>query len=249
MPGTEPEADDLTEALTQETETTATPQGTGSDPVLDALKPSGHAEGQPQTKPAPQQQDYQKRYQSLRPEYDKAKTKLNALMQIVNNPKLHELAKTDPTIAQALAKAGYKLAEEQAKEDGEEPGEDFWEGPQGQTLVMRAEMDLRYQMEDFAVQSLGRRFNAEETKQVKAYIAKAPELTVDEAWSLTPAAKAMRLAAEQKRLAEAGKRQTGSRPRPTPNAIGGGAEKLDLKKHPSQFSDAEKREFLNNLPQ
>jgi len=41
----------------------------------------------------------------------------------------------------------------------------------------------------------------------------------------------------------------GSRPRPTPNAIGGGAEKLDMKKHPSQFNEAEKREFLNNLPQ
>lgn len=254
MPGNEPEADDLEALANQETETAADPQGTQSDPVLDALKPSGHAEGQ-QQRQAPQQQtqDWQKRYQAMRPEFDKARTKANTLDAIVNNPRLRELAQTDPTVAQALAKAGYKLAAEQAQADGDEGAQaddQYWTSPEGRMDVMEAAASLRYEMEDFAMQSLGRRFNADEVKQVKAVIAKAGTLTVEEAWTLTPAAKAQRLANEQKRLAEAQARGSkGPRPRPTPNALGGGAEKLDMKKHPSQFNDAEKQEFLRNLPQ
>ena len=254
MPGNEPEADDLEALANQGAETTSDPSqgGTTSDPILDALKPSGHAEGQTQQKPTPTT-DYQKRYEAMRPEFDKRSQKLKSLESLVTNPEIQKLAQTNPALAQALAKAGYKLAEEQAQEDGGGAADDeeYWHTPEGRQDVMEAKAELRYEMEDFAMQALGRRFNATEQAQVKSMIAKAGALTVEEAWSITPAAKAMRLAGEQKRLSEVQARggRGGSRPRPTPNALGGGAEKIDLKKHPSQFSDAEKREFLSNLPQ
>lgn len=248
MPGTEPEADDLEALANQEAETTSTPQGPTSDPVLDALKPSGHAEGA-QQKPAPTQ-DWEKRYKAIRPEFDKTRNKVATLEQIVRDPRIAELAKTDPKIAQALAKAGIQLAKEQADADnGEADDEAYWKSPEGRMDVIEAATGLRYEMEDFAMQSLGRRFTADETKQVKHIIGKAGALTVEEAWTLTPAAKALRLAAEQKRATQAQAKPGGNRPRPTPNPLGIGGEKIDLKKRPQDFNDAEKREFFRNLPE
>lgn len=254
MPGTnDPAPDDQEAALTAEQGTTADPslEGTQSDPILDALKPSGH--GGDAQKPNPQsQQDYQKRYQSMRPEFDKRGAKLNTWESILKNPKFAELAKTDPEMRQALAKAGYALAQEEAEGGAAEAGdeEQYWQSPEGRADLVEARMDLRYEMEDFAQEKLSRRFTPQEASEVKAYIHRAPKLTVAEAWKLTKSADDARLSAEQKRMTEAqGRRPGGQRPRPTPNPLGGGAEKLDLKKHPSQFNDAEKREYLRNLPE
>ena len=252
MPGTnDPAADDLEQALTSETETTSNGgDATTSDPVLDALKPSSHADGG-QKPNAQAQQDYQKRYQSMRPEFDKRGAKLNTWEGILKNPKFAELAKTDPEMRQALAKAGYAFAAEEAEADQQSQGaqrfEDLSEADQ-RSLVSDAKIDLRFEMEDFAQEALNRRFTNDEREEVKSFIRRSQgTLTVAEAWKLTKAADAQRLTSEQKRLAEARGTTRGGRPRPTPSALGGG-EKIDLKKHPSQFNDAEKREFLRNLP-
>src|SRR3990167_7860131 len=181
MPGNEPEADDLEALANQETETTADPQGTQSDPVLDALKPSGHAQGQ--QKPPPPT-DYQKRYEAMRPEFDKRSAKLKSLESIVNNPRMLELAKHDPTIAQAMAKAGYRLASEEARADGED-GRDSddvdWSQGEAHALMMEAKIDLRFEMEDFASAELGRRFNAQESAGGRKIIAMAPKASPEPA--------------------------------------------------------------------
>ncbi len=238
MPG-EPGADETEVLANQGMETTADPSldGTQSDPILDALKQ--------------QPQDWQKRYNAIRPEFDKARTKANTLDSLLKNPKFSELAKADPAMAEALAKAGYQVAREQAEADGGEdygPDGKYWTTPDGRMDIVEARTELRYEMEDFSMQSLGRRFTTQEAAEVKSWIAKAGALTVEQAWKLTASADKLRLAAEQKRMAQQPANR-GNRPRPTPSPLGGGAEKLDMKKHPSQFNDAEKREFLNNLPQ
>lgn len=251
MPGNEPEADDLDRALADQAAEGAVTHSdvAPADPaVLDALKPDGHAEGKTPQKPP---QDWEKRYNAIRPEFDKTRGKLKTLEAIARDPRIAELARTDPKIAEALAKAGIQLARDEAAaegNDGRDEDDDYWKSTDGRMEIMEAANDLRWQIRDFAQESLGRRFTKAEESEVRQMIQKAGALSVEQAWSLTPSGRAERLKAERKRIEEAGARTPqGGRPRPTPSGMGGD-ERIDMKKPVTQFNDAEKREFLRNLP-
>lgn len=247
MPGTnDPVADDLESALANpEQETSAEPQ---ADPILDALKPSGHVMGK--ETPAQPPQDWEKRYKSLRSEYDKRAQKANTLESILKNPQIAEIAKRDPATAQALAKAGLKLAQEEAEQAGDTASEDdaYWQSPEGRQELYEARMDLKFEIHYFGTETLGRRLTPQEETEVRKVINRAGSLTVGEAWKLTSAGQKAMLAAEQKRLAAAQAKAPGQRPRPTPPGLGG-SDKLDMKKPVTEYNDQEKREFLRSLPQ
>lgn len=255
MPGTnDPAADDLESVLaTQATETTADPSGTDgtqSDPVLDALKPQGHVAGK-ETPPQPQPpQDWEKRYKSLRSEYDKRAQKQNSLEALLKNPQIAALAKSDPTLAQALAKAGLQAASDEAKAAGDKGMDDddaYWQTPEGRMELYEAKLDLKMELRDFGQEQLGRRLKPEEETQIRRVINKAGALTVAEAWTLTPAGRSHRLEQEQKRLAEAqAKLPPGRRPRPTPAGMGG-SQKLDMTKPVTEMNEQERREYLRKF--
>ena len=245
LPGTESAPDDL-DSLVQQLGTENEP-GTGSDSsgLPPPLQPSGHGEpkgtaGQQQATP----QDLEKRYKGLRAGYEKTSQKLKTWEGLLRNPKLLELARTDPEVREALAKAGYQQAlEQQAQEEQGDAEEEI--DPVRLVYDLRAEMEIDREFSSLE-REIKREVTPQERKEIMAGIERWGGFTVKQAWKLTPSYEKHLKDSEDKRVNDAVGKARPYRPRP-PSPLLPGAKAPDLKKPVTEMNEAERRAYLTDL--
>lgn len=194
----------------------------------------------PTSKPSGSQ-DWEKRYKSIRPEYDRTRSKMSVLEGIIKNPKFHALAETNPEIREALAKAGYELASEQERQD-EGEGEVSPERLEIETL--RHEMILDRQLNGLS-KSLGRDLQRQELMEILDIKKHIGGLSVEQAWQLTPSYQKHLKTAEDKRFEDFKKKASVNRPRPTAPIMPG--QTLDMKKSVTEMNDAERQAKIADI--
>jgi len=232
--------------------------------VTDLLKPSGAHGGQPQQGQPQQAQpvkfmgreyktlaDAERDVKSLRKEFDSRSQKANLLDSMLKNPVYQRLAQTDPEVRDALAKAGYNLAEEEAEEDEDSQEEKYyeeaWRNPvTRQLLVEHEEFKIERQLNGLQ-DRIGRSVSPEEWTEMKNIMHALPQASVEQAWKLSKGyAKELQMR-EDKRVEDEIKRRGGTpnRPRPNPAVLPG--QKLDLSKPVTQLNDQEKAAKLMEI--
>lgn len=253
MPGTEgtpDEIDSLMGGLTSEGSAEA-PSSADSQSLPESMRPS-HGDSQQQRLFGGKYQkleDFEKAHKSLRGEFDKRSTKLNALESILDKPWLRERASSDPEIRDALAKAGYDLALEEEEQAQEASGEQEWDGNEDDPRFVRQYVDQKFRIRDEKAdlqEQLGRKFTPEEWKEISQIYVDIEGVSVKQAWMLSEGYQRQVKAAEDKRFAEATKRSQVNRPRP-PAQLMAGQKALDLKKDVTQMNDAERRAYVTKL--
>ena len=234
----EDETLDLTEQdlETPDTETQETLENPASE-VNPALLPA--ANGNPQGAPRPALTNWEQRYKSSQAKFQQMGSKMKSIEALMQNPKLRELAKNDPTIAEALAKAGYQHVAEQEQQN------------QGEKLTLERIYDEHYQAAAannirWALRELQDEMKRPLSKEEKAGIfvnmRDVPGLSVEQAWRLSDGYQKQLKAAEDKRVADATKQNPGVRPRPMTPLMPG--QKLDMKKPVTEMNEAERRQHI-----
>lgn len=264
MPGADGSADDLesmiAEVAGEQVDTGTNTPADNANPTLDALRPSSaqaanqanrNAEAQKVFGKYSNLQEAEKAHKSLVSELGKKGSKLGVFEKLLTNPKFAELAKSDPDIAQALGKAGYQTALEKEQAEGgiTDPRQVDWErDPIARAELSDAKNELRWELFELKTE-LKDHWSPDVERQVRTVISRIGDISAREAFKLTPIADQIRKDAEDRRVKEAiAKLPQTARPKPKlPGSMG--AEKVDMKKPVTQFNSAEKRAFLENLPQ
>lgn len=182
---------------------------------------------------------------------------LNAIRKGLQSgdPKILQALAQNRELAPILAKMGLQRAEDNLRE--EEPDREDFErqieqlpAPLRQLherLELRAaRMELVDERRDFE-EKLGRRVSGEELKATMAIIARAQELSFEEAWKLAHHDRLLREAHAKAQQTAARRPSAGNRPAPTNPFVPG--VKLDTKKPVAEMSRDEWREALRNSPE
>lgn len=173
-------------------------------------------------------------------------SKLQQLESLIQNPRFQQMAATDPDIAQALAKAGYEIRQEERREDNR--GQQEWNGdendPRFQMAVIDAKNELRWNLFNFG-QERGKPLSPQEERAIREVLQVSPRLSIKQAWKLTDAYEKELKAKEDERFSKLQTNRNGNRPRPNPTTLSG--QKLNLQKPVTEMNDAEKRAYLADL--
>ena len=201
------------------------------------------AKGAPSGKKStpPGSHDWEKRYRAARPELDRVKSKMSVLEEIIKGPEIQKLAQTNPQIRQALAKAGYELAQEQEREAAGEKEPQPWEL---EVATLREELILDRQLTGLSRQ-IGRDLAREELMEILDVKKHIGGLSVEQAWNLTPSFRKHLKAAEEKRFDEFKKKNIPARPKPPVPLMPG--QTLDMKKAVTEMNDAERQEKIAEI--
>lgn len=245
MPGKDDDVDPIEEAIQDLAEPGTDPQN-GDEPTsedsatnatLELLRPSKTTTVNGKTQP--QAQDWEKRYKSALSGFEKQKTKLGAVETILNNPKFHEWAKSDPQVMEALAKAGYELAQKQEEQAKGEGANDRYAL---EIETLRQEWILDRQIQELKGQ-LGGELSNDALREVLQLKTEIPGLSVAQAWKLTSAYEKHVKQAQDKKVADLQKRGVVNRPRPKSSLMPG--ESLNMKKPVTQMNDAERSAWIS----
>lgn len=192
------------------------------------------------------QQAAEQAYNKLYGQYSDKNATFNQLKEALKNPELFAKFSKDPNLSSILAKMGIRQQNEDLdKELDEERAAQGQDDPKTLAQEIRLERETtKLEREEWKFErKLGRPVSEEERDQVLGVIARAPDLTYDEAWKLAFHEKMLK---EAQLKAGAG-RQQGNRPAPLPPGIPG--IKLDPKKSVGDMGPAEWREHLRNSPE
>lgn len=235
--------------------------GSGQDTQQTLAQDTGHADrfATPQNPGAGQQapkllagkyktpQELEKAYQARDKQAGQTLSKLQRLEQIIGSQRFQQLAQSDPEIREALAKSGYELRREEARQEAQQ-GDD-WDGdesdPRFQVELVKADNNLRWELFEFGTER-GKQLSSEEKSAIKQVLQASPRLTVAQAWKLTPHYEKDVKAREDSRMSELEKRfKPKGRPQPNPLALPG--QKIDLKKGVTEMNDLERRAYLSKI--
>lgn len=198
----------------------------------------------------PTREAAEKAHNTLYGKYAEQQSIFNQLKAALKDPrKLAQFSK-DPQWAPILAKLGIQQAEEDFEAQEEEAasrGEDYSNlPPQVQQFIHQQKVQaasLALDREEWAFErKLGRPVTNQEHDTVMQVIARAQDLTYEEAWKLAFHDKLLKEAHEK--AAKAAPAAKGQRPPPIPGFVPG--VKMDLKKPITDMTKAEFREHLKN---
>lgn len=195
--------------------------------------------------------DYKSRFVELKKQYDPVAQRKNQLEEILKNPELLNLAKTNPRLKDALIKAGFTKAEEEEEAyqaNGPQVDDGKWD-PENNPMhrVQELELNYKYDREEAALErELKRDLTEDEKTAIYEKLSVVRGLSVREAFTLTPQYQKALKAAEDRRVQEAiAKLPPGRRPKPNPFGSG---QKLDLKKDVRELKgDEERASFIQNI--
>ena len=191
-------------------------------------------------------QDYDKAHKSLRGEFDKRSQRVNTLESIVNDPRIHELAKTDPVLREALVKAGVSIAAEEEAKRGHEDWDGNEDDPRYQIQVLKFQREIDRE-QSVLEREIGRPFKDEEWAEIQQVYRAVKGTNVRQAWMLTPSYAKLSKEREDKRIGEAtAKRGNTNRPRP-PSALIPGQKALNMKKPLGEMNEQEKQQHIRDI--
>lgn len=195
------------------------------------------------------QADAEKAHNTLYGKYAEQQGILNQLKAALKDPAKAAALANDPQWAPIMAKLGIQQASEEIDREEQEDklaGRDYSKlPPELQTFIYDQQVEAagyKLDREEWAFErKLGRAVTDEEHNAVMRIIARAQDLTYEEAWKLANHDKLLKEAA-QKANAKGANGNQPNRPAPRPGFVPG--VKLDLKKSITDMSKAEFREHL-----
>lgn len=191
-------------------------------------------------------QELEKAYQNQNKGYRQQQTKLQQLEGILQNPRLQQLAATDPDVRKALQAAGIELMQEESRQD--ERQNQGWDGntnsPDFKIAVLEHKQQMFVDRLEFQ-EELGRKLTANEWADIKKQIQMAPRLSIKSAWKLTPHFDREMEAKQQKAMEQMNRRNPVSRPKPVSQALGG--PKGPQGKSALSLGEGEKGQFIQDL--